>query len=482
VEPGEVAAVLSDAPGIDQCVVAIRELEGAGARLVAYVTADGPGPVALADVRAHARAHLPEHMVPSHMVALAAFPLTPSGKVDMTALPEPVFDRSVLDTTYVAPNGDLEAGLVAIWQDLLGVPEIGVDDDFYDLGGDSLMIVSMVGAIRQRFGTDLPLAAIGEAPTIAALARFVERGTDATRFRSLVRLQPGDPQAKRPLFVVHGGSGNVASFPRLARALPADQPVYALQWNGLDGTRGARTVEAMAQHYLREVRSVQPEGPYHFGGQCIGGLVAREMARRVRAEGDEVPLLVMVDSPNIDSPHFHLDRLSRRERWLAERGAKVLMSKVRAFRQFLRQDRRAKASELLFRARVLAGRVPVRDRERHSGLAMIAAVWRHRIPPVNVPTIYFTTGQRDAMQLGLAGTWDDGLLGWSTHVSETFTTHHVRDRHLEIMFHPEAVGILRHALDEAHALGSVPAAAPGPVDREHDPRPAADPAPRTVRE
>ena len=303
----------------------------------------------------------------------------------------------MLATPYVAPRTDVEARLAAIWQDLLGIPEVGVDDDFFDLGGDSLVVVAMVGRICQRFGTELPLGALAEAPTVAGLARFVAAGTDAARFRPLVTLQPGDPEAKPPLFFVHGGSGNVASFPRLARALPADQPVHALQWDGLDGSRGSRTVEAMARRYLAEIRSVQPVGPYLLGGQCVGGLVAREMARVVLAEGEAVDLLVMVDSPNLASPHFHLDKAPALERWLSGRRARVLLSKALAVRRFAVRPPRGQVAELVLRVRVLTRRpVPARDRDRHGPIAMVAAVWRHAIRPVDVATTYLTSGEGDA--------------------------------------------------------------------------------------
>jgi amino acid adenylation domain-containing protein len=450
VEPGEVAAVLSDAPGVGRCAVVVRDVPGAGARLVAYLTGAGPEPISPAAVRAFARERLPEHMVPSHVMVLAGFPLTPSGKVDAGSLPEPVFDRAVLATPHVAPRTDVEADLVAIWQDLLGIPDVGVDDDFFDLGGDSLVVVALVGRIRQRFGTDLPLGALAAAPTVAGLARFVERGTDTARFRPLVTLQAGDPQAKRPLFFVHGGSGNIAGFPRLARALPADQPVHALQWDGLDGSRGSRTVEAMARRYLAEIRSVQPTGPYLLGGQCVGGLVAREVARVVVAQGDAVDLLVMVDSPNLASPHFHVDEAPSLERWLTGRRARVLLSQALAVRRFLARPRRAQAAEVRLRARVLARRpVPPGDRERHGVMAMVAAVWRHRIRPVDVPTTYLTSGEGDAAAIGLTGSWDDGLLGWSEHVSPSFTAHRIPDSHVDAMYHPDAVAVLTAALDRA---------------------------------
>jgi thioesterase domain-containing protein len=242
----------------------------------------------------------------------------------------------------------------------------------------------------------------------------------------------------------------VASFPRLARALPADQPVHALQWDGLDGSRGSRTVEAMAQRYLAEIRSVQPHGPYLLVGQCVGGLVAREMSRRLRAAGERVDLLAMVDSPNVASPHFHLDKAPWLERWLSGHRGRVLLSQALAGRRFLGKRPGGQWRELALRARVLTRRtVPADDRERHGAMAMVAAVWRHRIGPLDVPTTYLSSGEGDAASLALTGSWDDGLLGWSDHLSATFTAHRIPDRHVEAMFHPEAVAVLTAALEGA---------------------------------
>lgn len=430
IEPGEIGTVLSGAPGVEQCVAVVRENDGA-ARLTAYLVPSGGAGVDLGAVHGFARDHLPGHMVPSHYLELAELPLTSSGKVDTTSLPDASFDRGILSSPYVEATTSDEVVLADIWQQLLGVPEIGIHDDFFELGGDSLAGVELVEQISQRLGVELPLGALAQGPTIAQLARVLRQAPGAT-WGALVPLKTeGD---KRPLFIVHGGSGNVASFPRLARALPDDQPVYALQWDGLDGSPGRRTVEAMASHYLAQVRSVQPQGPYLLAGQCIGGLVAREMTRLVQREGEEVQLLVMYDSPHLGSPAYTAGHRSSR------------LQELKA-----PDGRRAKL-EILIR-QTLRVNIPVQYRPRHGQLAMLEAGWRHQPSdlPKPVLTYYIGSGESRGKALGLDGSWSDGAMGWAHLASDHFVLHRVAGGHNEILYSDEALELLDDALTRCHA-------------------------------
>ncbi len=421
IEPGEVAAVLSEAPGVSRCVASVREVPRAGARLVAHLVGAGGRPVDLSAVHRHARQHLPEHMVPSHLAVIDELPLTPSGKVDTAALHTPSFDRSILGAALVEPRNAVEAALAGIWSELLGVDQVGVHDDFFDLGGDSLMAVELFARVADDLDVELPLGVLGRASTIAGIAALIDDdGGDV--WRPLVPLRASGEQV--PLFCVHGGSGNVASFPLLARALPPGRPVYALQWDGLDGQGGARRIEAMADRYLAEVRSVRPRGPYLLAGQCIGGLVARVLAQRLLDDGEDVPLLVMWDSPNLDSPAF----VRRRRR--------------RELEEIVRDPWQHRGL-IRYRARRLLGR-PTLDKHRriHGRQAMVAAAWAHRPSPLPVRTIYASSGVSDATDVALSGEWTDGALGWAHLEGEDFAIVRVDAGHNDVPYHPAVVDVL----------------------------------------
>jgi thioesterase domain-containing protein len=192
----------------------------------------------------------------------------------------------------MAPRDGIELQLVALWEQVLGISQVGVRDNFFDLGGYSLLALRMFSAIEQIFGMRLPMAMLFQAPTIEQLAEVLRDGGCSVRWRSLVAIQAHGTQ--RPLFVVPGVGGNVLVFARLSRLLGEDQPFYGLQAQGLDGkARPFTRIEEMARHYVAEIRTVQPHGPYRIGGTCTGGLVAYEMAQQLMGEGEEVLLIIM---------------------------------------------------------------------------------------------------------------------------------------------------------------------------------------------
>ncbi|HAA27814.1 MAG TPA: hypothetical protein DCE56_09295 [Cyanobacteria bacterium UBA8553] len=211
-----------------------------------------------------------------------------------------------LEETFVAPQDDLELQLTQLWQKVLGVQSIGVKDNFFELGGHSLLAVHLFAEIEQMMGITLPLATLFEALTIEQLAVVLRRDGCSALWSSLVAIQPG--RAKPPLFCIHPIGGNVLEYVNLVRYLDSEQPVYGIQAQGLDEKQvPLNRVEDMASHYIKEIRTIQPEEPYFLAGYSFGGLVAFEMAQQFHAQGQKVELLALLDAP---SPTFQEKRPS----------------------------------------------------------------------------------------------------------------------------------------------------------------------------
>ena len=292
IELGEIETVLGNDPTVKQAVVIVREDVPGDKRLVAYVSPRDGSACDPAGLRRALREVLPDYMVPAAIVPLNEFPLTPNGKVDRASLPAPSAEPAHDGLQAIEPRNRIELQLVAIWEQVLGMTPIGVRDNFFALGGYSLLALRMFSAIERTFGTRLPMAVLFQAPTIEQLADVLADEGCTVRWRSLVAIQP---EGKRPpLFAVPGVGGNVLVFARLAKLLGDDQPFYGLQARGLDGKeKPFMRVEEMAAHYIEEIRSVQPRGPYFIGGTCTGGLAAYEIAQQLTAQGEEVLLTIM---------------------------------------------------------------------------------------------------------------------------------------------------------------------------------------------
>jgi thioesterase domain-containing protein/acyl carrier protein len=198
-----------------------------------------------------------------------------------------------LSRVYVAPRNEDEWKLAAIWQKALDIDTIGIEDDFFELGGDSLSATALFAEVDHVFGKSLPLATLLEGATIGFLASLLEQSGDAV-WPMLVPIRTDG--AKPPFFLVHGALGQSFLTSDFVRYLGSDQPLYALQARGLDGIQAPHSsIPEMADDYLAEIRSVQATGPYFFGGSCSGSVVALEMAQKLCAEGEQVGLLVMID-------------------------------------------------------------------------------------------------------------------------------------------------------------------------------------------
>ena len=272
-------------------------------RLVGYVVpTDDAAPVSEGELRRRLADSLPPYMVPSAIVTLHDLPLTPNGKIDRKSLPEPAAERTRGDS-YVAPRTPLERRLVEIWEQDLGVAPIGVTDDFFDLGVTSIVAARLFARLERELGGRLPLGAVFQAPTIEKLAVLVESDESTGRWTSLVPIQPNGSEP--PLFCVHGGAGTVLHLQPLAQLLGPEQPFYGLQARGLyGGAPPLLSVEEMAEHYLDELRTVQPEGPYYICRlllRCDRRFRDRP-ATATRGRGGRPPRDVQRTEPDVDSP------------------------------------------------------------------------------------------------------------------------------------------------------------------------------------
>ncbi|UCD41383.1 MAG: amino acid adenylation domain-containing protein, partial [Chloroflexota bacterium] len=289
VELGEIESILRRMPGVKDAVVISRK-----DRLIAYVITD-PEHSLLTDWRSYLIDHLPDYMIPSDLIALEAFPLSPNGKLDREALPIPDSDKS--NDVYTAPTTSTEKALADIWEEILGIDQVGIHDNFFELGGDSLISIRVFARIADQFDVNLPLSVLFTETTIEQLAaRILKEKDDSEPLSLLVPIQPKG--YKLPFFCIHGITGDVLWFRNLGQLMAPDQPFYGIQARGLDGIEPANdTIPQMATSYLEELKKVQPVGPYFLGGASLGGTVALEMAQQLQQHGEEVALLIMFDHP-----------------------------------------------------------------------------------------------------------------------------------------------------------------------------------------
>ncbi|AKT41222.1 non-ribosomal peptide synthetase [Chondromyces crocatus] len=291
VQPEEIKALLDRHPHVRGSVVVVSARQGEK-RLVAYVVLHQGASLDTKELRHYLAQRLPAALVPSAFVSLDAIPVTPNGKVDVRVLPAPVSETV---EGFSVPRNEIERRMVQLWQELLDRHAVGIHDNFFEIGGHSLVAVHLMARIHQVFGQHLPLSALFAHPTIETLASSLEVEGAQEQASPLVPIQPKG--ARAPFFCAPGLGGNVLYLHHLARALGPDQPFYGLQAVGMDGRATPHTtVEAMAAAYIQRVKQVQPEGPYHLGGHSFGGQVAFEMAQQLRRAGDDVGLLAIFDS------------------------------------------------------------------------------------------------------------------------------------------------------------------------------------------
>ncbi|PON16809.1 non-ribosomal peptide synthetase [Candidatus Entotheonella serta] len=299
IELGEIENVLLTHDGIHEAVVLARENQLGDQSLIAYVVQDDDLDLGL--LRQRLAQSLPAYMIPSVFVQLDAMPLTPNGKLDPQALPSPTKQADIAQR----PLSETETRLRSIWKELLNLDSIGIHDNFFDIGGHSLLSVRLIARIQQDFGRDIDITTLFQGATIEILAELIDRqqqvtgrgSTKANTRSPLVALQPQGHGA--PFFWVHPIGGRLFSYMKLAHCLGNQRPVYGLEALGLglySGEAPLKTIEAMASSYIKAIQTVQPRGPYYLGGWSFGGIVAFEMAQQLHRDGAEIGLLTLLES------------------------------------------------------------------------------------------------------------------------------------------------------------------------------------------
>ena len=318
IELGEIEAVLAAHPEVADAAVVVREDTPGDRRLVAYAVPAAerePGALGPKELRAHAAASLPAHMVPSALVPLDRLPLTSNGKLDRTALPAPERPASTPgDRPARTPR---EARLCGLFAEVLGLAgtgqdgtpdgaqrdrpgRVGPEDNFFELGGHSLLAVRLAARVEAAFGTDVSIGTVFRAPTPAALDAALEAERHEDPLDVLLPLRQAREGDRAPLFCVHPAGGLSWCYASLIRELSADVPLYGLQARGVGSTTvGAPlpgTLEELAAHYVARLREAQPAGPYRLLGWSTGGIIAHAVAVRLQEAGHEVELLAVLDA------------------------------------------------------------------------------------------------------------------------------------------------------------------------------------------
>lgn len=416
-ELGEIESNLLSHPGVSRAIVLLREESPGQPRLVAYVVPEGPMPSREA-LQQHLRQWLPDPMVPAQFVELTTIPLLPNGKTDRKALSLVAINPIVSSTATVAPRNPTEEIILAIWQQALKIDRIGVHDNFFDLGGHSILAVGVMGRIESALKRPCTMRLMFDHPTVAELAAALsESAPQGTTEVPVLVLQPqGDGPG---LFLLAGAE----RYLPLARRLDPGMPVYGvysqteinlLRWPA-DAPPPPVSVEKLAQEYLALIRGVQPHGPYFLGGFSIGGAVAYEVAQRLREAGETIGLVVLLDTMLPGRGLKHLWAAARR-RWrlISMHGMAHMLHVFRVYRD------------------------QVATRQEPGGLRIQAytqAMRGYNARPSDVPVAFMQAGDDAAAELAY---------GWRSLVPN-LTVDRVPGRHMDFM-EPPNVEVLASAL------------------------------------
>jgi len=319
IELGEIELALSQHAAVKDCVVTTQTSNGEK-RLAAFAVTAGGRTARVEELKTFLHEKLPEYMVPSLIGIVDELPLSENGKIDRDALPN-IDDLSANENVFVAPQTEVERKLAAAWIKVLGLKQVGVHDNFFDVGGYSLLAVKLVNEIERELGKKISLMTLFQTATIAGLAGVLSNGSKPQEWPTLVQIQAGN--SKKPLFCVSAPNVNALGYVSLARALGSEQTAFGLQAQYPEDAESEHSqfvVENVAAEYLQALQAEQPHGPYQLIGMCRGAHIAYEMACRLHEQGETVSLLGVLDTFVMENTYnyfWYLEHYVRRLRfWL----------------------------------------------------------------------------------------------------------------------------------------------------------------------
>jgi thioesterase domain-containing protein len=456
IELGEIETVLGQHPGVRSTVVVARKDERGVDYLVGYVIPRPDADASLDSLRKALKAKVPEYMVPSYFVTLDAWPLTPNGKIDRKALPEPSQSGDGEARTIVPPKTDPERALAPIWEEVLKVKPISITDNFFDLGGHSFLAAVLLAKIRTQLGHTLPLGTLFTAPTIQQLAALIQKNLEAPTVSPIVPLHEEGEQP--PLFLIAGVGGHVFTFHKFARMLDPRQPTYGVKAIGIDGTRPPLDrIEDIAAEYVKEITALRPKGPFMLGGYSVGAIVAYELALQLRQLGHQISLLVVFDMNAPGYPKklplprrvmMHLGNFARlglqeKKSYLVERFGNVKTKVLRRLGLGVLNAPEIPGVEAL-----------PQDAIKRVWAALVEAQLRYE-PRAKLDTSLILFKAEEAEEWA-ATIMDDPLAGWGQWVKGSIEEHTIPGGHMEI-FHDRNIDLvakkLRGAIHRALKAG-----------------------------
>jgi amino acid adenylation domain-containing protein len=454
VELGEVEAALSQHPAVDQCVAVAKPSVGNGSNplqqqtyVVLYAVLRPGENYTARDLREFLKDRLPDHALPAMIFILDSLPLSPNGKLDVHALLQRDSSEIEIYETYVPPRDSVELRLTQIWEKLLNFHPIGVEDGFFAIGGDSLAAIDLMLIIEKEFQCRLPITALIPAPTISALADLLRGDEKSVSLGSLVPIRVTG--SRPPLFCIHA-DGSVFIYRRFKEYLDPSIPIYGLQAHGLANPNDQpyNHVDEMAAHYIREIRSVQPQGPYHLCAFSSGGLIILEMARQLHAEDEKVAFLGLLDAygpaypEELSTKHLADYKLSVHLNTLRLHGVQGQM-------KYLSRRLRRRLSLILsglFADILMKLRLPLPRKIRYEYVARVidraAGLYpRGRTYPGEA-TLFHASSQPEGIK-------PDRTLGWAELITGELKIIDVTGTHNSVMMHEPHVAELVRKIDNS---------------------------------
>jgi amino acid adenylation domain-containing protein len=434
IEPAEIESVLQMHPEVQHAVIIAREDLSSEKRLIAYVVPKGE--FNKDDLISFLQGRLPVYMVPRIFIPLSRLPLTSNGKFDKKGLPDPDLLTEMGNRKIKAAETETQKMLAAIWMEMLHLRQVSMDDNFFEIGGHSLIALRVMKIIEEKTNHRLPITALFEAPTIEKLSRLLEQDEKPDSWKSLVPIK--SEGNKPPLYIVHGSGLTVLIFHALAMGLDQDQPVFGLQARGLNGIDDPfDNMEDIAAYYVSEILEQNPTGPYNLAGYSFGGIVAFEMAKQLKATGREVNMLAIFDTNADHSVHF--------DDWMLRMGRKF-KRQFPKFRFILRSFKKYPAETLTYQFNFLKSRtfrmlenarmikkIPVEEHLDHADQINhkhYIAFEKYKLKPYNGSIDLFRVKNR------LYFLDDPIYLGWKPYALQGLNIHEISGDHKSFLLSP----------------------------------------------